>query len=78
MRYQQNDSATSVILCVSGKVGHYGCNSACKRWRSAAKAKPHHALTAYRSLPTTTEQSYRNTLHNRSPRSRTPNDDRIG
>jgi len=48
------DSASSVRLGVSG--GHRPlrmprCKSAYRRWRSAAEAKPHHELTAYRSLP---------------------------
>jgi len=48
------DSASSVRLGVSGEhkpLRMQCCQSACKRWRSAAEAKPHHALTAYRSLP---------------------------
>ena len=48
------DSASSVRLGVSGEhrpLRMLRCKSACKRWRSAAEAKPHHALAAYRSLP---------------------------
>jgi len=48
------DSASSVRLGVSGEhrpLWMPRCKSACKRWRSAVEAKPHHELTAYRSLP---------------------------
>jgi len=53
-RLSSTDSASSVRLGVSGehrplRTPH--CKSACKRWRSAAEAKPEHELTAYRSLP---------------------------
>ena len=48
------DSASSVRLGVPEEhrplwMPRY--KSACKRWRSAAEAKPHHTLTARRNLP---------------------------
>jgi len=47
------DSASYVRLGVSGEhrpLRMPRCKSACKRWRSAAEAKPHYELNAYRSL----------------------------
>jgi len=64
------DSASSVMLGVSGEhrpLRMPRCKIACKRWQSAAEAKPHHELTAYRSLPMIIELYTRYTASPQSP-----------